>query len=60
MVKLKVVGEQKGKRILPVIYNDNYLNLMPGEEKIIRMEVRDEDTLGEKPAIQYEGLNVIN
>jgi hypothetical protein len=58
MVKLKVVGDKSRERILPVIYSDNYISLMPGEKRIIKMEVQDADTQGEQPDIAIEGWNI--
>ena len=54
MVKLKAVREKSGDRILPAIYSDNYIALMPGEQRNIRTEVEDADTRGEPPAIVIE------
>jgi hypothetical protein len=51
MVRLKAVREKTGDRILPVIYSDNYIALMPGESRTIVTEVNETDTRGEKPAI---------
>lgn len=36
--RFRIVNRKSGKRVLPVIMNDNYLTLMPGEEKTIAME----------------------
>jgi F0F1-type ATP synthase delta subunit len=58
MVKLKVVGAKNRERILPVIYSDNFVSLMPGEKHIIEMEVQDADTQGEKPDVVVEGFNI--
>ena len=58
MVRLKAVRESSGDRILPAIYNDNYIALMPGEERTVHTEVLDADTRGEKPTIVIEGFNV--
>ena len=58
MVKLKVVREKSGDRILPAFYSDNYVALMPGERRTIRIEVEDADTRGEKPAVSVDGFNV--
>jgi hypothetical protein len=58
MVRLKAVRETSGDRILPVIYSDNYVSLMPGERRSIRTEVTDRDTRGERPKIVVEGFNV--
>lgn len=58
MVRLKVVGEKSGERLLPVFYSDNYISLMPGEKKVITMKMKDMDTRGEKPAVVISGFNV--
>lgn len=54
MVKLKAVREKSGDRILPAIYSDNYIALMPGEHRTIRTELEDADTRGESPKIVIE------
>jgi hypothetical protein len=58
MVRVKAVREKTGDRILPAIYSDNYLALMPGETEGIRVELADADTRGERPRIVVEGFNV--
>jgi hypothetical protein len=57
MVRVKAVREKSGDRILPAIYSDNYVALMPGERRTIRTEVENADTRGEKPKIVVEGFN---
>lgn len=59
MTRLKVVREKSGDRILPVIYEDNYFNLMPGEERTINTELKHADTRGETPRMMVEGFNVV-
>jgi Exo-beta-D-glucosaminidase Ig-fold domain/F5/8 type C domain/Glycosyl hydrolases family 2/Glycosyl hydrolases family 2, sugar binding domain len=51
MVRVKAVRQKTGDRILPAIYSDNYIALMPGETRTIVTEVNEVDTRGEKPAI---------
>jgi len=58
MVRLKAVREKTGDRILPAIYSDNYVSLMPGERRTIRTDVADRDTRGEHPRMAIEGFNV--
>jgi hypothetical protein len=58
MVRVKAVREKAGDRILPAIYSDNYIALMPGETRTISTEIADADTRGEKPAVVVEGFNV--
>jgi exo-1,4-beta-D-glucosaminidase len=51
MVRVKAVRNKTGDRILPAIYSDNYVSLMPGETRTIVTEVNEVDTRGEKPTI---------
>ena len=57
MVRLKAVREKSGDRILPAIYSDNYVALMPGERRTIRTELANADTRGERARIVVEGFN---
>ncbi len=57
MVHLKAVRAKSGDRVLPALYSDNYLALMPGERRTIRTELDDADTRGENPRIVVEGFN---
>ncbi|MBW4026593.1 MAG: beta-glycosidase [Acidobacteria bacterium] len=59
MTRLKAVRETSGDRILPVIYSDNYLALMPGERVTVKTELNLADARGESPRIVVEGYNVI-
>jgi beta-galactosidase/beta-glucuronidase len=58
MIRLKVIGKNSASRILPVFYSDNYISLMPGETRVITMNLKDEDTLGEEPVVEISGYNI--
>jgi hypothetical protein len=58
MTRLKVVREKSGDRILPVIYNDNYFTLMPGEQRTVQTELNHADTRGERPRMVFSGFNL--
>jgi hypothetical protein len=58
MVRAKVTRSKSGDVILPALFSDNYLALMPGEKQTISVSVEDADTRGEKPAIRIEGYNL--
>jgi beta-galactosidase/beta-glucuronidase len=58
MVRLKAVRESTGDRILPAIYSDNYIALMPGEARTIQTELENADTRGEHPTVVVDGFNV--
>ncbi len=58
MVRVKAVRTTTGDRILPALYSDNYVALMPGERRTIRTELDDADTRGEEPRVAVEGFNL--
>lgn len=51
MVRVKAVREKTGDRILPAIYSDNYIALMPGESQNLTIELNEADARGEKPVV---------
>jgi hypothetical protein len=57
MVRLKVVRAATGDRILPALYSDNYVAVMPGERRTITTEVTRADARGELPRMVVEGFN---
>jgi len=57
MIRLMIVGEETEERILPVLYSDNYISLLPGEARTIKMSVKKEDCRGEKPGVILTGFN---
>lgn len=58
MIRLKVTGSKDKEMILPVLYNDNYFSLLPGEQKEISISFKNEDTRGEIPVLNISGFNV--
>ena len=58
MVRVRAVRAKSGDPILPAIYDDNYIALMPGERKSIHVELEDADTRGERPRMVVEGYNL--
>ena len=58
MIRLNLVGEDDGIQILPVLYQDNYFSLLPGEEKTVCITWKDEDTRGNKGNIMVSGFNL--
>ena len=47
-----------GERVLPVYYGDNYVSLVPGEERSISVEAAVADLHGEEPVVAVDGWNV--
>ena len=57
MIRLNLKGSD-GEQILPVIYSDNYLHLMPGETRTIDVEWKAEDARGCQPIVEITGMNL--
>ena len=57
-LRLQAERETTGDRILPAIYEANYIALMPGESRILHTELNHTDARGEKPRITLRGFNL--
>ena len=58
MVRVKAVRSKSGDLIVPALYSDNYIALMPGEKQTISISLEDADTRGEKPRVRVDGYNI--
>jgi hypothetical protein len=45
-IRRRSVREKSKDRILPALYEDNYVTLMPGETRTLRTELEHADTRG--------------
>ncbi|CAG5017154.1 Exo-beta-D-glucosaminidase [Dyadobacter sp. CECT 9275] len=54
--RLSVVDSQSKKRILPVFYSDNYVSVLPGENKKVILDYPEDQTSA--PMLSLEGWNV--
>jgi len=59
-LQLRLLARQRvsGKRILPVLYSDNYVHLLPGEKRVFTVLLNHEDTGGEEPVLSLQGFNL--
>jgi exo-1,4-beta-D-glucosaminidase len=57
-VRLKLTEAPGGPEILPVYWDDNYLELLPGEEREITATYPTRDQKGATPSIEVEGWNL--
>jgi exo-1,4-beta-D-glucosaminidase len=56
-IRLKVDKGRGGEEILPVVWQDNYLSLMPGEKREITATYRASDLGTAKAAVEIRGWN---
>ena len=57
-VRLKVTKGAGGAEILPVIWQDNYVSLLPGEKRDITALYRTAEIGTAQPAVEISGWNV--
>jgi hypothetical protein len=51
-------GGSGGEEILPILQEDSYFPLLPGEKRQVSVTYRDEDLQGSQPVIEVAGWNV--
>jgi exo-1,4-beta-D-glucosaminidase len=56
-VRLKVNKGAKGDEILPVVWQDNYISLLPGEKREVTAAYRSSALGTAKPAVEASGWN---
>jgi exo-1,4-beta-D-glucosaminidase len=57
-VRLKVDKGKGGEEILPVLWQDNYVSLLPGEKREITATYRASAMAAAKPTVEVSGFNV--
>jgi exo-1,4-beta-D-glucosaminidase len=57
-VRLKVNQSKSGDEMLPVIWQDNYVSLLPGEERTITATYSRDLLNGDAPVVEVSGWNV--
>ncbi|MEU6141052.1 discoidin domain-containing protein [Streptomyces sp. NPDC047081] len=58
MVRVSLRDAKTGRRVLPALYSDNYLWLLPGESGLIGVSWPADAAGGSRPRLQVEGYNV--
>ena len=57
-VRLKVNKGAKGEEILPVVWDDNYISLLPGEKREVTATYRASELGEAKPVVEVSGWNL--
>src|SRR5262249_39771242 len=57
-IRLKVVKDKDGEEILPVLWEDNYFSLLPGEERQLTARYALADLQNGAARVQVEGWNL--
>jgi exo-1,4-beta-D-glucosaminidase len=57
-IRLKALRSKDKEEILPVLWEDNYFSLMPGEKRTLRATYQLQDLGKDKPVVEVEGWNL--
>jgi exo-1,4-beta-D-glucosaminidase len=57
-VRLRVLQRPGGSEILPSMWSDNYVSLLPGETLTLTARWRSDDAPDAKPIVVVDGWNV--
>ncbi|MBK5261779.1 MAG: hypothetical protein JJE17_04290 [Peptostreptococcaceae bacterium] len=58
-VTLAIVDNKTGNTILPVIWSDNYISLLPGETRTLSAEIKNSYLKDKSPVLKTEAYNKI-
>jgi len=57
-VRLAIEKGGKGEEILPVLWEDNYVSLLPEEERTVEARFPDRHSIGSHPTLKISGWNI--
>jgi exo-1,4-beta-D-glucosaminidase len=58
LIELNIMGDTSGKSIVPILWDDNYISLVPNESRTIKVTFPASALNGEKPVFKCKGWNV--
>jgi len=59
MTHIQLRKKTSNERVLPVFYDDNYVSLLPGESRTIKVEAASKDLGGDDPLLVVDGWNPV-
>jgi exo-1,4-beta-D-glucosaminidase len=59
-VRLSVHKGPEGDEVLPVLWSDNYVTLLPGTHTRLQASYRSSDLHGARPAVHVSGWNILD
>jgi exo-1,4-beta-D-glucosaminidase len=58
LIELNVIGDKSEKSVVPILWDDNYVSLTPGETKVVKGKCSLSALKGEEPVFRYKGWNL--
>ena len=57
-IHTSIKDKETGETILPVLWSDNYISLLPGETRVLIAKIKSKDLKTKKPQLVVEGYNL--
>lgn len=57
-IRLQILNRRGGEEILPVVWQDNYFSMLPGEKREVTATYRIEDSPNARPSLAIGGWNI--
>jgi exo-1,4-beta-D-glucosaminidase len=57
-VRLQLMKGRGGEEVLPVLWQDNYITLLPGESRTLMASINTKDLGGASPTLVASGWNI--
>ncbi|HAM08921.1 MAG: hypothetical protein A2X05_08460 [Bacteroidetes bacterium GWE2_41_25] len=58
LIELSIVGDKSGESIVPILWDDNYISLLPKEKRVVKARFTAAALKGEKPVFKFKGWNL--
>ena len=59
MTHLRVIHDRDNDDVAPILWDDNYISLLPGESTTVTGSFKTRDLHGGPPIVKVEGWNVV-
>jgi len=56
-LNVKIVDKKTGNSILPVLWSDNYISMLPGEQRVLTALINETDLKNKTPKLVVKGYN---
>ena len=58
-IQLSIIDETTGNTVLPILWSDNYISLMPGEKRNLRAQINNKYLTDKNLQLRLEGINLM-
>jgi len=60
LIEMDIAGDKTGKSVVPILWDENYISLLPHEAREVKAKFNASALKGEQPVFSYKGWNIKN